>query len=278
MGRIDWDDLELERGYGGFRAYANTKLAQILFTRELARRQPQRPRQRGPPGSDRDQHLENAVAAGPADHRASWSGCSAGFLPLARQGRGARGPSRSGSRARRRDRPLLQAFSSRRHRRRALARTTPTPRVSGTVDGRSDRAGRRLPAIEQGGAAMQTLFDPAARKAIIDRLAALPPTAVRQWGKMDVAQMLAHCVDGARGRHRRPPAQAGIQECRREFLSRLVSSPSSRSGALPLPGPLRFVCITTRPAEFHTLRPRSGHRPKHGRSRCEKESFGSHSH
>jgi len=39
-GRIDWDDLELSRGYGGFRAYSNTKLAQILFTRELARREP----------------------------------------------------------------------------------------------------------------------------------------------------------------------------------------------------------------------------------------------
>jgi retinol dehydrogenase-12 len=39
-GRIEWDDLELSRGYGGFRAYANTKLAQILFTRELARREP----------------------------------------------------------------------------------------------------------------------------------------------------------------------------------------------------------------------------------------------
>jgi NAD(P)-dependent dehydrogenase (short-subunit alcohol dehydrogenase family) len=39
-GRIVWDNLELERGYGGFRAYANTKLAQILFTRELARREP----------------------------------------------------------------------------------------------------------------------------------------------------------------------------------------------------------------------------------------------
>src|SRR5450631_2949067 len=40
---------------------------------------------------------------------------------------------------------------------------------------------------------MQTLFDPAAHKAIADRIAALPPTATRQWGKMDVAQMLAHC-------------------------------------------------------------------------------------
>jgi len=40
MGRIAWDNLELERGYKGFGAYANSKLAQILFTRELARRQP----------------------------------------------------------------------------------------------------------------------------------------------------------------------------------------------------------------------------------------------
>ena len=39
-GRIDWNDLELEHGYGGYRAYANTKLAQILFTRELAKREP----------------------------------------------------------------------------------------------------------------------------------------------------------------------------------------------------------------------------------------------
>src|SRR5215471_6835858 len=39
-GRIVWDNLELEHGYGGYRAYANTKLAQILFTRELARREP----------------------------------------------------------------------------------------------------------------------------------------------------------------------------------------------------------------------------------------------
>ena len=40
MGRIDWDDLELRSLYDGFRAYANSKLAQLLFTRELARREP----------------------------------------------------------------------------------------------------------------------------------------------------------------------------------------------------------------------------------------------
>jgi len=39
-GRIDWENLELERGYTTFRAYANSKLALALFTRELARREP----------------------------------------------------------------------------------------------------------------------------------------------------------------------------------------------------------------------------------------------
>ena len=37
-GRIDFDDLQAERGYNGIRAYATSKLANILFTTELARR------------------------------------------------------------------------------------------------------------------------------------------------------------------------------------------------------------------------------------------------
>ena len=40
---------------------------------------------------------------------------------------------------------------------------------------------------------MQTLFDPAGRERIFDRLARLPPDAPRQWGKMEAGQMLAHC-------------------------------------------------------------------------------------
>jgi retinol dehydrogenase 12 len=36
--RLDLDDLQLERGWEGWRAYAVSKLANILFTRELARR------------------------------------------------------------------------------------------------------------------------------------------------------------------------------------------------------------------------------------------------
>jgi NAD(P)-dependent dehydrogenase (short-subunit alcohol dehydrogenase family) len=37
-GRIDFDDLQAERGYKGFKRYSATKLANILFTRALARR------------------------------------------------------------------------------------------------------------------------------------------------------------------------------------------------------------------------------------------------
>jgi len=38
-GRIPWDDLELSQGFRPLRMYAQTKLAQVLYTRELARRE-----------------------------------------------------------------------------------------------------------------------------------------------------------------------------------------------------------------------------------------------
>lgn len=37
-GRMYWDDLQLERRYGGWKAYQQSKLANLLFTRELALR------------------------------------------------------------------------------------------------------------------------------------------------------------------------------------------------------------------------------------------------
>lgn len=41
---------------------------------------------------------------------------------------------------------------------------------------------------------MENLFTPADRAAIERRLAALRGDSARQWGKMDVGQMLAHCA------------------------------------------------------------------------------------
>ena len=38
MGRIDFDDLQGERNYSGQRAYSQSKLANVMFTYELARR------------------------------------------------------------------------------------------------------------------------------------------------------------------------------------------------------------------------------------------------
>ena len=40
---------------------------------------------------------------------------------------------------------------------------------------------------------IKNLFDRAVKQEIIDRLNKLTPQSQRQWGKMDVAQMLAHC-------------------------------------------------------------------------------------
>jgi len=37
-GRIDFDDLQAERSFSGVRAYSQSKLANVLFTNELARR------------------------------------------------------------------------------------------------------------------------------------------------------------------------------------------------------------------------------------------------
>jgi len=62
---------------------------------------------------------------------------------------------------------------------------------------------------------MQNLFQPEATAEVIARIDKLQPTNQRQWGKMDVAQMLAHCsaaFDMASGRLNLP----------RIFLGRLI--------------------------------------------------------
>lgn len=94
---------------------------------------------------------------------------------------------------------------------------------------------------------MQTLFDPAGRKAITDRLAALPPTAIRQWGKMDVAQMLAHCANALEvGTGDRPRKQAFIGKIFAPFVraSLLGDKPFSRNS------PTDPTFVITDPREF----------------------------
>ena len=41
---------------------------------------------------------------------------------------------------------------------------------------------------------MENLFNTGDRDAILKRMSSLQPSSSRQWGKMDVAQMLAHCA------------------------------------------------------------------------------------
>jgi hypothetical protein len=40
---------------------------------------------------------------------------------------------------------------------------------------------------------VKNLFDSAVKQGIIDRINKLTPQSQQQWGKMDVAQMLAYC-------------------------------------------------------------------------------------
>ena len=52
---------------------------------------------------------------------------------------------------------------------------------------------------------VKNLFEPSVKQELIDRINKLTPATQRQWGKMDVAQMLAHCqmpLGVAIGRHK----------------------------------------------------------------------------
>src|ERR1700690_1468090 len=42
---------------------------------------------------------------------------------------------------------------------------------------------------------MKTLFEQEGAQEVIARIDSLQPTSTRQWGKMDVAQMMAHCYE-----------------------------------------------------------------------------------
>lgn len=62
---------------------------------------------------------------------------------------------------------------------------------------------------------MKTLFDSTAYDEIISRIDTLTPESHRRWGRMNVAQMLAHCVQ--------PLMMAtGTRKLKRQLLGRLI--------------------------------------------------------
>ena len=63
---------------------------------------------------------------------------------------------------------------------------------------------------------MKTLFNPKDREALSLRLAALEPDAQRQWGRMNAAQMLAHCAIALE-------VAAGDRPMPQAFLGKLIT-------------------------------------------------------
>src|SRR5579871_2039324 len=74
----------------------------------------------------------------------------------------------------------------------------------GPADGTQVFPVLRFPARNTGfGGDMKNLYERETVNEVISRIDTLQPAATRQWGKMDVAQMMAHCsaaIDMATGR------------------------------------------------------------------------------
>jgi hypothetical protein len=62
---------------------------------------------------------------------------------------------------------------------------------------------------------MKTVFDKATREELIDRINRLDENSARQWGKMDVAQMIKHC-------RLWEEMISGDLKCKRSFMGRLI--------------------------------------------------------
>src|SRR5690349_11271266 len=62
---------------------------------------------------------------------------------------------------------------------------------------------------------MDTLFDPACRDRILERVERLRPDSARAWGKMDAAQTMAHCATAME-------AATGDTTLSRPLMARLI--------------------------------------------------------
>ena len=140
---IDFDDVMLERSYNGVRAYCQSKLAQILFTFDLA------------------EELEGSGVTATCLHPATYMPTKIVHVPdqLDRRGRRCDDAARLRSGARGRQRPLLQRQARGARRRAGLRRrrAAPAARAVGAADRRLASGGvePRLEALEPGDPRLQ---------------------------------------------------------------------------------------------------------------------------
>lgn len=94
---------------------------------------------------------------------------------------------------------------------------------------------------------MHDLFDPASRQSILERLERLMPESQRQWGKMDVGQMLAHCavaLEMANGERPQKRALIGL------LLSWMVRKKLLGGAPFPKNSPTNPAFVFTDPRDF----------------------------
>jgi hypothetical protein len=96
---------------------------------------------------------------------------------------------------------------------------------------------------------MKSLYTPDALAEVLSRIDKLQPTSTRQWGKMEVAQMLAHCtaaLDVAIGRTSPPRMFIG------RILGSLIKSNFYNEKPFNKDGPTDKSFIVSDPREFAT--------------------------
>src|SRR5574337_2011132 len=90
---------------------------------------------------------------------------------------------------------------------------------------------------------MKTMFDETTCNEIVDRINKLTPETQRQWGKMNVAQMLHHCVQTIE-------VASGKKVLKRTFLGRILGPlikkkfMSDKPFKQSLPTAAEFVVVT----------------------------------
>jgi hypothetical protein len=62
---------------------------------------------------------------------------------------------------------------------------------------------------------MKSLFEPSTLNEVIERIQKVSPSSPKQWGKMDVAQMLAHCGNALE-------MAMGVMNPKRVFIGRII--------------------------------------------------------